>query len=353
MSLLAVELNDWGICAARSGADDLLVLDDGQRWSPGFAYRQKKLLVTGAAAAQQARLQPMAVSNRFWDQLDTEPNDPNDPRSSNRAEVACAHLRHVLQNVCVPDEPVVLAVPPVYDEQQLGYLVAMVQEMQLPLKGLVASPIAVEMEPPVSGEILIVEPSLHRTVLSLVDARRRIMLSRTRICHGVGLDAFLRQWLKAIGGECVRTTRFDPRHDAPTEQRLNDAIPEILEAVASDGSHQLALEAGSLTHRVTVTEQLLEQAGHSLIFTLSKEVEAVASSSELSMIALSHVAMRVPGLHRLVQQQAAVPVVGLAAGAAATGLLGAWPDQFPMPDDEGVPYHTWRQPSAAAAELAG
>lgn len=341
---LAIELDDSGIRAARSADGQLLALDGDSSWSPGFALVRGKSLETGATAAAQACLRPLAVSSRFWDQLDTEPLDPKDPHSPNRAEAACAHLKQALAGVHRPGEDVVMAVPPFYDERQLGILVAIARELGLALRAMVASPVAVAPDPPPAGRVLIVEPSLHRTALSIVEVADRISLTKTSVSPDVGLAAFDRQWIKAIGGEFVRTTRFDPLHDAVTEQQLHDGLREIIDAVGRDGSHHLQLDAGALQHRAVVTEPLLAQAGHSLIFSLCREVQAMSAPGGLTAIMLTHGAERVPGLRRMLQQQVAVPVHGLEAGAAARGLVRSWPDRFEQLEREGVTHHTWREP---------
>jgi hypothetical protein len=319
MELLTLELNDAGIRAARATDDRLLPLEGEQDASPGYACVRAGSLLTGAAAARQACLQPMAVHNRFWDQLDTEPLDPKRPRLPNRAEVACVHLRQVLEALGGQSEDVVMAVPPFYSKQQLGLLVGIARELKLPLRALVASPAAIDPGEAVSGTALVVDLALHRSTLSVVEVGPRVSLRQTQVNPGVGLHAFRRQWIKAIGGEFVRTTRFDPLHDAATEQELHDRLPELLDALSQDASMPLELHAGSLAHRVTVTEALVAQA-----------------------ILLAHEAHRVPGLARLLRRQTTVPVHALEAGAAAMGLCRLWPKRYEQPEAEGVAYHTWR-----------
>jgi hypothetical protein len=187
-----------------------------------------------------------------------------------------------------------------------------------------------------------VDLALHRSTLSVVEVGPRVSLRQTQVSPGVGLHAFRRQWIKAIGGEFVRTTRFDPLHDAATEQELHDRLPELLDALSQDASMPLELHAGSLAHRVTVTEALVAQAGHSLIFALSADIQALVSSAGVSAILLAHEAHRVPGLARLLRRQTTVPVHALEAGAAAMGLCRLWPKRYEQPEAEGVAYHTWR-----------
>ena len=56
------------------------------------------------------------------------------------------HVRRVVARegvelLGVDDDSLVIAVPPTYDTRQLGMLVAMTRELNVPLAGLVASPV--------------------------------------------------------------------------------------------------------------------------------------------------------------------------------------------------------------------
>lgn len=349
MGLLAIELNDAGIRAARSAEDGLLVLDGPSRSSPGFARVHKNTMVTGMSAAQQACLHPLEVDNRFWDRLDTAPADPRNPRSPNRAEVACAHLQQVLHGLYRSGEQVVMAIPPFYEHSQLGIVVGIARELNLQLEGLVASPVALDHGPQSSGSVLVVDMALHRTVLSVVQAGEQGALAHTRVCPDVGLHAFRRRWIKALGDEFVRSTRFDPLHDAVTEQRLHDRLPELLDTLARDGSCPLPLQAGALVHSVTLTDQLLAHSGHDLIFRLCADIGALLASFHLTAILLAHDAAQIPGLQNMLQQQVAVPVRGLDAGAAALGLVKLWPHRYDQGAAPAVAYHTRRHAEQASA----
>lgn len=342
MDLLAIELTDTGIRAARSSGQDLLKVDGQRRSSPGIAWISGSGVVTGQAAADQACLQPLEINSRFWDHLDTQPASPRVPNSPNRAEVAYEHLRQVIENVARPGDDLVMAVPPCYDEEQLGLLVGIAQELSVPLRGIVASPVARDGGAGLAGTVLMVDLLLHRCVLSLVEIGDEVELGPTRICTDIGLHLMQQQWIKAVSGEFVRHTRFDPLHNAMTEQQLLSSLTQTLDLLAESDSCSVELKAGSLSHRVTVTEQLLAHAGHAQIFRLASEIQAVGATRPFASIVLTDDAARVPGLHRTITQQQAVPVHTLGPGAAAIGLARLWPDEFDQTDEDAVGYHTRR-----------
>jgi hypothetical protein len=343
MPLLAMELNDAGLRAARSESSELLAVDETEQASPGFVWTQRQTLITGAAAARHALVHPTDVHDHYWDALDTQPVDPRRPDSPNRAEVACAHLQQLMVRVLRPDEDLVIAVPPWYATGQLGIIVGIANELDLPLRGLVAAPVAIESPAGTNGEnVMVVNMALHRCLVAVVSHEGRVKLGRTRICPDAGLAALRQRWVGAIADEFVRTTRFDPRHSAATEQRLHDLVPEILAALGEHGALPVEVEGADVSHRVTVTEAMLAEAGQPLVFSLIAEVEAAHAEDPVSSILLSSDAARVPGLASVLRRRLAVQVEPLEAGAAALGLTRLWPDRFDQSDDPGVAYHTAR-----------
>ncbi len=340
MGVLAIALNDVGLCAARSGADGLLAVDGDAAFSPGYAWRRDGRVVTGIEAARRAILDPRAVHNRFWDLCDTGPLDARDPRSPNRAEVACAHLETVLARARPWEEDVVIVTPPFYDKTQLGILVAMAGEIGLPLRGLVPGPLAVAAEAETNDAALIVELFLHRCVLSVVTGGERIAVGPTRTVAGAGLDVYRRRWIRSIADAFVRGTRFDPLHDAVTEQQLHDDLPAILDAVAASGGHEVELASGSGTHRASISDRMLADAGHELTSRIGADIRTAVVANAVTAIRVEHEMSRVPGLMAMLGAQTAVPVSTLSPGAPALGLVRAWPDRFDVPAASDVAYYT-------------
>ena len=99
MTLLAIELSDAGILAAGGNPSRLLEVDAQKQESPGVSIPEKKRLVVGNFAASRAHLFPLQVMNRFWDQLNTEPLKQKYRHAQNHAEIACAHLSHIWENI--------------------------------------------------------------------------------------------------------------------------------------------------------------------------------------------------------------------------------------------------------------
>jgi len=355
MSVLAIELNDAGIRAARADDAGLVAVDGEHRESAGFAWMRQDEIVTGRKAWDQARRHPLGVDDRFWDQLDVQPVDARDPHSPSRAEVAFEHLRRVVEQVRRPDEEVVIAVPPFYDRRQLGLLVSIARELKIPLRGLVASPVALPPELVPSGTFMVVALGLQRCTMSIMVNGEHLRHERTYVSPDVGLLAFWRQWVKAVGGEFVRKTRFDPLHNADTEQQLHDKLFAILDRDDFGAGERLELDVGTRVHRVTVTDQTLAHAGHGLVLEVCGDAQQAMAAYAPTEALVTYDAAWAPGLERTLQRQLSVPVRALPAGASALGLAQLWPDHFETIDADGVAYHPRRligETTPPAAESA-
>ena len=115
---------------------------------PGFAIPDKNgLLVGNSAAVSQAHLFPIQVINRFWDRLNTEPLKQKNRLVQNHAEIACAHLSQIWENVKIHGDEMIVAVPDYYGREQLGLILGMAQELSIPVKGFVPLPIAASFTP--------------------------------------------------------------------------------------------------------------------------------------------------------------------------------------------------------------
>ena len=114
---LALEINDVGLILAADG--ELLVEE------PGYAMLDGPEPETGAAAARRARLKPLFVETRHWQDLGTTVLARPMPAATTYAEVAHAQLASLVQPHVARDAEVLLAVPAWYTRQQLALLLGL------------------------------------------------------------------------------------------------------------------------------------------------------------------------------------------------------------------------------------
>ena len=160
MPLIGLELNDSGILAAGDSPPGLLDLDGALQESPGFALPQKKGLLVGKTAADQAHLFPRQILNRFWDQLNTEPLEQTGKYfPQNHAEIVYRHLALIWQQLQTRGDQIVMAVPSFYDGEQLGLILGMAQELGMPVRGFL--PLSLAAAAPVDPARMLLHLDIH------------------------------------------------------------------------------------------------------------------------------------------------------------------------------------------------
>ncbi|MGD8674889.1 MAG: hypothetical protein PVG81_03705 [Desulfobacterales bacterium] len=354
MSLISLELSDAGVLAAGQLPPRLLAVDGPETESPGFALPQKKGLVVGQSAERQARLQPQKVQHRFWDQLSTDPLKSPRRYAETNAEIAFAHLAQIWEKLKPHGNEVMIAVPAFYSRHQLGLLLGMAQELSIPIKGLVIQAVAAVPQPYPESQLFFLDIHLHRTEVTLLEQGEQLRLQETETLDELGLVHLYRIWAETMAEEFVRTTRFDPLHEAASEQALYDRIPEILNRRRKDPTVTIDLRAGATVHRVALIRDLLVRKSASFLeqarVLVHSLLEKTGRPQDKVTVLMSHRFARLPGASTLMSGFNQTRLLELEIGASALNTLRIW-DQFDHPTTgNGAAFFTSRpwQPSNTA-----
>ena len=314
MALIAIELNDTGLIAAK---DESVLLE-----SPGYALLDSKQFLVGQEAYQNARLFPRRINCHFWDRLGHEALPERVPYAHSYADLVCAQLAHIWEQVQDEIDAVVFAVPGSYRKEQLGLLLGISRELSMPVRGLVDAA-TVACEQCRTGHRLIhLDTQLHRSLITVLENKRRFERTHVDIINNAGAIAIQQLWTKAIAERFVRETRFDPFHFAATEQQLYDRLPAWLEALSFAPKTSAELTNGASKHRITLDRDQLIEVTSSLFRRLAERIETCRGSHGAVTIQLSHRLAHSPGLHETLSEQ--LPdcnVITLAPGAAALGAI--------------------------------
>jgi hypothetical protein len=321
-ALLAVELNDAGIVLARATAGGPCVVGDP---SPGFALLQDGKVVVGADAARRHRAAPLHAQNRFWYSLGTEPLPWSTRGIATSADLAHAHLSSLLaEPVRAGARELLLAVPPGQSRAQLGLLIGIANECGIVVRGLVDQGLAACATLPAVPHMLHLDLHLHQATATLVEvARSEAMLRRARyeLLPGCGVQAFQQALTQSIATAFVRETRFDPLHEAATEQRLFDRLPHWLDALAGKDETPAEFESGSVTHRIVLQRAQLEQSVAALCDEVLRMVQLARPAGTALQVCVTPRVAAIPGLLGRLTNLRDGLVVELASGAAALGAL--------------------------------
>jgi len=345
MTLIGLELSDAGIIAAGSEAEKLLPVD-GQAWeSPGFALPEKEGLLVGKAAESKAHLFPRQIIHDFWDHLNTDPlEQPGNYLPQSTAEIAYNHLDSIWQQIQEIGKDIILAVPAFYDRQQLGLILGIANELSIPVRGFV--PLALAASPGAQpGKMMLhLDIHLHRLEVTYVKQDEHLSMEDTMTGTEKGLIYLHRKWAEAIAQEFVNSTRFDPLHQAASEQELYHRLPGILFNLQHSPSIAFDMTGGSRTYGITLTRELFTRQAESVYTEMHQIIQGLQTKhgkNETALILyLTHRLTRLPGCKEFFAGLKGAEIFELEEGAGARGALEIWHQLSDQADSEEISFFT-------------
>lgn len=347
MSTLAIEINDAGLTVA--DGDRVLAVE------PGYALLDGGRVLTGEAAFGQARLQPRRVSNRYWSQLSLAPGSAGIEGPGNAAELAYAQLRALWERFRTQADDVVLTVPAYYDTEQLGLLLGLAEECGMPVRAMVDSAAAASLRPYPGRQLLYVDAGLHRVSVIPLEQGAEVTAQQERGLEAVGLAAFSDLLAKRLAEIFVWSTRFDPFHEAASEQQLYDLLPGCLERLQTEEHTETTLSYGGETFTVDVQREQLLGVTAGFYRALLQLISSARQSDASLVVQLSD---RIAGLPDVQDELARLDdarVVTYSAGHAPRAVLKGV-DGIPAPAGQVklLRHFVWRDaPADSGVEPAG
>ena len=342
MSLLGLEQSDAGIMVATHDPVGLLQVDGADSESSGFALPEGDRLLVGRTAEDKAHLHPRRFNNIFWSQLNTEPLKQPNPHAQNHAEMAYTHLARIWECIKGHGDELVMAVPGFLERDQLGLLLGIAEELSIPLKGIVALPVAASSTPSPGRMLLHLDIHLHGSEVNLLEQGKSLNLKDSVTAEGKGLHNLHREWVETIAAEFVRTTRFDPLHRADFEQALYNRLPSILMALQHEPLVMCEMTAGSKTHRVSLSRDLLIQKSETTFSELLRLIEGIRNrydgASQPLTLQLTHRISRLPGCKEMVAKMTDTQTIELEPGSGAFGVLNLKEELTEQKGEKGVSY---------------
>jgi hypothetical protein len=172
--------------------------------------------------------------------------------------------------------------------------------------------------------LLHLDLQLHQASATLVDLSHVdgvLRRSRYELLPGVGLLAFRQALAEAVATTFVRETRFDPLHEAATEQRLHDRLPEWVGRLGEVDETEAEIEIGATSHRVVLSRAQLTAAVESLTTEVLRLVQSSRPAGLALQVCVSPRVAEIPGLLARLTALRDCAVVALAEGAPALGAL--------------------------------
>ncbi|HHQ13636.1 MAG TPA: hypothetical protein ENK16_01280, partial [Chromatiales bacterium] len=308
MGILGLDLNDAALTGVADG--ELLFRE------PGYALAPDGTLVFGLAARKQARRFPRRVQNRYWHDLTDEPLPAALGDAHSPADLVHEHLAQLWSRQSC--DAVAFAIPWYWNAQQLGLLLGIAQELGIEVAGLVDATVAATRREYPGRELFVLEASLHESVISEVGQHELAEVRSRHSLSGLGIDALERECVAYFAQCFVQSARFDPLHDAASEQQLHDQIYDWLDALVRDSRcTATVVHRGTEFHAPLQRDRLADRLDQALQ-PLLQRLRALLPVGRRTAIQVGATLEPFPGLIDSLLALPETEVFVLEAGAAAS-----------------------------------
>jgi len=290
------------------------------RFEPAWAAFEAGVIATGRAGAARARLAPLFTTSRHLEEPSTAPLARPQPAARSNADLVYAQLGAIAASERLAGAPVLLAVSSAYTLEELRLLLGIASAARLEVTGVVDAAVAAAAAAPSLARALYLDLEMQRALLVELVRDAGLRRGRVDVSRAVGLRAYEDAFARLIARALVGTTRFDPLHQAPTEQLLYDRLGGWVAAAAA-GEAPIVVEYGGLRHEARLTAAQLETAAAPLTAELVKLVQSARRAGEALTLYVTARVAAVPGIGAALAQLRDCHVVLLPAGAAGTGAL--------------------------------
>ena len=312
MTLLAAHLNDAGI-----------LITDGDRIlcrEPGFALLEDDGLITGRAAWANASLKPRRIQNRYWSDLQTTPLVDRRFQHLTSADIASQQLEELWQRTAKPGDHLALAVPSYMGNENLGLLLGIAMDLDIPVVAMVDAAVAATRRQYAHGVLVHIDLSLHSAMLTRLSQNGQVQCERSVVIDESGMLDLYDIWLRVIAETFVQQSRFDPLHTAETEQAVRESILGWLAIAASQTSVPMEIEYRGITHQADIESLEFVTSATPVYQNLVSNLRALYRAGETPALQLSDRAARMPGLADTLKARVGGEAYLLEPGATARGL---------------------------------
>jgi hypothetical protein len=317
MRVRVLELNDAGL---RLSDESGVLLS-----SPGYALVMPKRIEFGESARSQSRLNPLHCFNQFWHRLSLDPFPRPVAHFRHNADLAYSHLQDLARTAELEGD-VLLAVPGSFSRTQLGILLGLIKSSPLRAVGIVDSSLAAALAQPVQDSLIHVDLHLHQVVLTRLQRQGDdIVRENVALVPGTGWVNLSDSLLQLITQAFIAQCRFNPQHNAESEQKLLDALPGWLleDGDAAQGQSardedevrstlQIRLEHNGTVHQARLPRSSLQQRLQPFYQKIVQQIDALDPQGESTLL-LSERVQTLPGLAEHLRSHAGGGVRGPAS----------------------------------------
>ena len=320
--MLSLSLIDSDLVLARRRGEITEIVAE----APGVAVIEDDATLTGPDAARRLRLQPLLAQTNYWRSISIEPLTRPSRLVRTAADIAFAQAQALLGSFKSDGEQLLLVIPAGYSREQLSLLLGVINEVGAPIAGLVDAALAACSLEPAPARVLHLELELQQALLTVLDHSGAIQggglkRSRYEIALRHGVLALQQTWMQFIAEQFVRKTRFDPLHDASTEQRVLDQLPGWLSTLNDADVVTVAMQFGDRELEIELERAQFVEAAEPHYAELLRLVQGARVAGMPIELRVSERVGALPGLLDRLRTLRDCVIQVLPRGAAALGAL--------------------------------
>src|SRR6202008_1676846 len=135
--------------------------------------------------------------------------------------------------------------------------------------------------------VLHLDIQVHQAVLTGLQGASVLRRRHVEIAPRAGQKVMHTAWASLVAEAMVRRTRFDPLHQAATEQQLHERLPGWLAVLADHPSVDTSIETGGTTFTATLRADQFALAAEAWYAQLAELVQSGLRAGEAATLALS------------------------------------------------------------------
>ena len=312
MSFLGIEFNDHAITGV---SGDRVLFSE-----PGCAYCEGTGVVFGSEALRSAHLRPSAFYDKYWRGLSEQPLARPTSQYKTSADLAYAQLQQLWASAGSGITQVAFAVPTYWSDEQLGLVLGLAVDAGMPLTGLATLPVAATRRSYPDYELLHIETGLTATSVARLRQDSAAALSDDVAILDMGTVQLERSMAEYFARRFLECSRFDPMHDAASEQAIYDQLDDWVAILAANAEAELRTEFKGNQFTAATNYADLQAWLQLRCQPLIQSLRARTSVEQPTALQIGATLAAFPGVAQLLADLPGCDVFVLEPGAAAHGL---------------------------------
>ena len=257
MAVFTLEINDSNL---RLFENNKLLAN-----SPGYAHFANSSVLLGQAAEAQLRLQPLRTTSQFWNHI-TEAQLPGPVKAEKTpADMAWLNILDLWPDNQPNTAEVVLVVPGSFKPPQLGLLLGIAAHCPFQTLALVDTAVAAianlnqsHLSIATHCPCFHLDIQLHQSMLTRLECANDVWKRIEVISLPIGITALRDSLVQTIAQQYIEKTRFDPLHEASSEQQLYDSLPQLLALLHSQPDTILKISGGGKQYDLALSQHQVD-----------------------------------------------------------------------------------------------